>query len=69
MKELNTDERLAICRKCPIYTNKRCNSELWLNPVTNEVSTSPKIGYVRGCNCIMPVKARNPNNHCVAKKW
>ena len=69
MKELNTDERLEICKKCPIYNNDRCNSNLWINPDTNEVSTYARIGYVRGCNCIMHVKAKNKNNHCVAGKW
>ena len=69
MKELNINERLAICRKCPIYNNGRCNSKLYLNPNTNEVSTYPKTGYIRGCNCIMTVKAKNPYNHCIAGKW
>jgi hypothetical protein len=70
MKEFNIDERLAICKKCPIFTlDGRCNSKLWLNPNTDEVSTHAKIGYVRGCNCIIKVKARNFNNHCIAGKW
>ena len=71
MKELNTEERLAICKKCPIFkpNNGRCNSNLWINPNTDEVSTYAKIGYVRGCNCIISVKARNTNNHCIAGKW
>ena len=69
MKELNIDERLAICRKCPIYKEGRCNNKLWINPDTDEVSISQKIGYVRGCNCLMSVKAKNPHNHCVAGKW
>jgi hypothetical protein len=70
MKESNIEERLAICKKCPIFTiDGRCNSKLWLNPDTNEVSTYAKIGYIRGCNCIIKVKARNPYNHCIAGKW
>ena len=69
MRGLSTDERLAICRKCPIYNAGRCNSKLWLNPDTNDVSTYAKIGYIRGCNCLMSVKAKNPNNHCIAGKW
>lgn len=70
MNVLNTDERLAICRRCPIYSyDGRCNSKLWLNPDTNEVSTYAKIGFIRGCNCVMKVKARNFNNHCIAGKW
>ena len=69
MREQNIDERLAICNRCPIYNNGRCNSNLWINPDTDEVSTYSKPGYVRGCNCLMRVKAANINNHCVAGKW
>jgi hypothetical protein len=47
----------------------RCNSNLWLNPETNEVSTYARIGYVRGCNCFVKLKARNLREHCVAGKW
>ena len=72
MKKYNTEERLAICYKCPIYNPQnggRCNSNLWLNPETDEVSTHAKSGYIRGCNCIISIKARNSNNHCIAGKW
>jgi hypothetical protein len=71
MSELNIEDRLAICNKCPIYapSSKRCNSSLWINPDTDEVSTYAKVGYIRGCNCIIPIKARNSFNHCVAGKW
>ena len=69
MKESIIDERLAICEKCPLYNKGRCNSNLWLNPDTNEISTYARIGFIRGCNCIMKVKVRNPYNHCVAGKW
>lgn len=63
------EERLAICDKCPIYSRGRCNSNLWINPDNDDVSTYAKIGYVRGCNCIINIKARNKINHCVAGKW
>ena len=69
MRESNINDRLEICKKCPIYTNKRCNSSLWINPNTDEVSTYAKAGFVRGCGCFVEVKARNRNNHCVARKW
>lgn len=69
MKELNTNERLAICHKCPIYNQGRCNSKLWINPDTDEISTYARIGFIRGCNCLIGVKAKNPLNHCVAGKW
>ena len=71
MQELNINERISICEKCPIYNpiGGVCNPNLWINPDNNEVSTYAKIGYIRGCNCIIKVKARNIHNHCVAGKW
>lgn len=69
MKELSTEERLAICDKCPMYKNGRCNPNLWINPNTDEVSTSAKPGYIHGCGCVSAVRAKNPNNHCHAGKW
>lgn len=71
MKESSIEERLAICKKCPIYNPRtdRCNSNLWYNPNTEEVSTYARIGFTRGCNCVMSIKAKNPHNHCVVGKW
>ena len=69
MNVLSTEERLKICSVCPIYNNDKCNSNLWINPDTDEVSTYAKIGYRRGCGCFCKVKARNPNNHCIIGKW
>ena len=42
---------MKICRKCPIFKDVLggiCNSKLWLNPDTNEVSTEPKPGFFVG---------------------
>lgn len=71
MQELSIDERKKICEKCPIYSPARglCNPKLWLNPDTNEVSTSAKSGFIRGCGCSVKIKMRNLNNHCIAGKW
>ncbi len=71
MKEYSTDERMEICKKCPIYNplNRTCNSNLWINPDTNEVSTHAKVKYIRGCGCQLVYKTRNRNNHCIAGKW
>lgn len=67
----NIEERLKICKECPIYSPiaGRCNSKLWINPNTNDVSTHAKAGYIRGCNCLIKIKAKNSNNHCIAGKW
>ena len=71
MQELNTEERMRICEKCPIFkpSDKTCNSNLWINPDTNSVSTYPKSGYIRGCGCQIQIKIKNRNNHCIAGKW
>ena len=65
------EEREEICKKCPILEPYRrvCNPKLYLNPDTNEVSTTPKAGFIRGCNCAVFIKMKNLNNHCVAGKW
>ena len=54
MQELSIDERRKICEKCPI---------------TNEVSTEAKAGFIRGCGCHILIKMRNRTNHCIAGKW
>lgn len=69
MNVYSTEQRLAICKRCPIYSRGRCSSNLWINPKTDEVSTTSKIGFIRGCNCYMEVKVKNQNNHCIAGKW
>lgn len=65
------EERLEICKHCPIYDSKNqlCNGHLYLNPDNNDVTTSPKTGYIKGCSCYIPTKIKNPNKHCPAKKW
>lgn len=46
-----------------------CNSKLWLNPDTNEVSLTAKDGFVQGCGCRLLAKTTLPNAKCVAGKW
>ncbi len=71
MNVQNIEERKRICNECPIYNPGRgiCNPKLWVNPDTNEVSITPKSGFIRGCGCIVSVKMKNMMNHCVAGKW
>ena len=64
--------RLKICYKCPLYSKKLggiCNSRLWLNVETGDVSTYKKEGYVRGCGCLVNKKTRSSNAVCPANKW
>ena len=64
-------DRESICRKCPIcdMANWVCNSKLYLNPKTNDISTVAKDGFIKGCGCNLTYKIKNPNKHCPAGKW
>lgn len=72
---LNTDiseKRMNICRMCPIYSPKfggLCNSNLYLDPSTGNVSTVLRNGYIRGCGCRLSAKTTLPNANCPADKW
>lgn len=64
--------RLKICYACPLYSIKYggiCNSKLWLNPITGDVSTVQKDGYKNGCGCRIQAKTRLPNATCPLSKW
>ena len=64
--------RLQICYRCPLYSTKLggvCNSRLWLNVNTGDVSTVKKPGYVNGCSCRLNSKTRLPHAKCPAGKW
>ena len=66
------EERLKICRKCPIYSFRfggLCNRDLWFNPATNEVDAEPKKGYVNGCGCRLLAKTSLLDATCPANKW
>lgn len=65
------EERLEICRKCPICDTENwvCNGKLYLNPETNDVSIVAKPNYIKGCGCALLYKTKNINKHCPAKKW
>lgn len=64
-------KRTKICRACAICDTKNelCNSKLYLNPDTNDVSTTPKKGYIKGCGCHLKPKIENLKKHCPAGKW
>ena len=64
--------RLKICYRCPLYSNKLggiCNSRLWLNRNTGDVSVIMKYGYIKGCGFRLRTKARLPNAKCPVDKW
>lgn len=65
------EKRLRICEACPICDTENwiCNAKLYINPSTDDVSTKPKDGYVKGCGCAILYKYKNKNKHCPANKW
>lgn len=72
LNEELSKSRLKICYSCPLYSDKLggiCNSKLWLNPNTGDVSTKAKEGYIRGCSCRVNSKTRLPEAKCVTGKW
>lgn len=64
--------RLDICLKCPIYSDFLggiCNSRLYLNPETGDISKDEKDGYFNGCGCRLPAKTTIEDEECPAGKW
>lgn len=52
------EKRLEICRSCPLGLETGrgliCNPKLYINKEDKtSVSNIPKIGYVRGCSCLL----------------
>lgn len=68
------EERMKICKECPLYLEgpmgARCNSRLYLSETDKTtVSDRPKIGFKRGCNCMLQKKLRQPMAKCIVGKW
>ena len=72
-KESLYNERIKICRKCPLITNgifgEECNPTLWINPNTNELSKKRKQGFVNGCGCVLRSKTRLESARCPIGRW
>lgn len=67
-----SEERIKVCLRCPLYSPKFggvCNSRLWLNPNTGDVSTYEREGYKSGCGCRLSPKTKLPNAKCPLGKW
>lgn len=63
---------MEICEQCPIFSPRLggiCNSGLYLNPETNDISLGPEEGYYKGCGCRLQAKTTNPEANCPAHKW
>lgn len=64
--------RLNICYSCPLYSKKHggiCNNNLYLNPITGDVSLDKQPGYRRGCGCLLSTKVQKMNQSCPLDKW
>lgn len=68
-----SESRLKICRKCPLYkmttVGPMCNSNMWINLKTGDVSETIKDGYVNGCGCRLEAKTTLVNARCPINKW
>lgn len=66
--------RKKICKSCKLLTTVKifgevCNSNLFLNPITDEISYNPKPGFIHGCGCVINSKTRVREARCPLKKW
>lgn len=64
--------RMKICKECPLWKIDKlfgaiCNSKLYIHKNGN-VSTTPKAGYIKGCNCVLASKTRLDYKHCIIDK-
>jgi hypothetical protein len=68
------NERIKICKECKLYlatgiVGPICNPNLYLNTKTNEISKTAKIGFKRGCGCLLASKTRVKETKCLLNKW
>ncbi len=67
------EQRIKICKECPLYTESAigpiCDSKKCWNSVTKEVTTFPKTDSTCGCGCRLQAKSRLKNAKCVLGKW
>ena len=65
------EERTETCKHCPICNLDvwLCSGSLYLNPTNNQISTTPKEGFIKGCGCVLAQKIPNRTKKCPAGKW
>ena len=64
--------RLKLCKQCPIYSKEdggTCSDKLYLNPITNKVTSKSSKEFIRGCGCKLRLKAKWEDEKCPAGKW
>lgn len=62
-------KREKICNACPLKNGNSCNTQLWIDPLTLEVSNMPKQGFIRGCGCRLSAKQKSKQSSCPAAFW
>jgi len=66
------NKRLAICRKCPLYSDSlggKCDNRKCFNTVENKLVNFPGKNVICGCGCRLQAKTRLANSKCVLGKW
>lgn len=67
------EQRIEICKSCPIFTNSSvgpiCDPHKCYNKKTGESSIGIAPGFICGCGCRLGAKARLQNAKCVLGKW
>ena len=67
-------ERYKICKTCKLLSKDSifgevCNRKLWLNPETDETSSFYKLGFKKGCGCVISSATRAKDKKCPLNKW
>lgn len=62
-------KRENICNACPLKNGNNCDTQKWINPLTFEVATAPKDGFIRGCGCRLSAKQKSKQSRCPANFW
>lgn len=65
-------ERIKICKKCPLYSDKfggLCDPKKCWNTVKNTSEDFPGKNIKCGCGCRLSAKLRLKNTECVLNKW
>lgn len=67
------DERIVICKECPLYSDTVlgpvCDSKKCWNKKENILETFPNGNNTCGCGCRLKAALRVKNKKCVLNKW
>lgn len=68
------EERMKICKECGLYKETMmgpiCNPKLYISiEDKTTISDRPKVGFKRGCSCVLNKKTRAKFAKCIVEKW